>query len=224
MFCTGSSEPIIFFIVKIEFYCIKLTGFGTRKINSFSTSIEVDAYKCGRIAADMFSELCGRNSHFAVVIGDKKIFPHSQKVLAFSSICENVKVLETADNDEKAYNMTKELLEKEHIDGIYVATGIPEGVCKAVLESGLKNKIKLISTDLSENAKQYLMQDVLTATIYQNTFLQGVMAVNILYDFYSKGIEAQKNIFMPPLLFTKESLIADKNFNIFYFLGDMYTS
>ena len=105
--------------------------------------------------------------------------------------------------------MTGELIEKRAISGIYVATGAVSGVCRAVCESGGAGKIKIIATDLSDDCRRNMESGVIYATIYQNTFLQGVMAVSMFHRHFSAGKSLDDKILVPPVLFTKESLLGD---------------
>ena len=53
------------------------------------------------------------------------------------------------------------------------------------------------------------------STIYQNTFFQGVTAVDTLYNYYVAGQKPNEQILVEPIVFTKESLLADNKKNIY---------
>jgi len=185
------------------------------KCSNFSTVIEVDAYKCGRIAAELLENFLPDNSNVAVFVGSKGITPHIEKIKGFSDkIVESGKLklcaaFETEDDDMLSQRMTHELIDKNAIDGIYVATGAVRGVCQAICESGNAGKIKIVATDLSDDCIKNMNNNIICATVYQNTFLQGVMAVNLFYKHFSAGEKFTDIILVPPVLFTKESLLSD---------------
>ena len=92
-----------------------------------------------------------------------------------------------------------------------------DGICKAINESG--KKVKLITTDLLDEYKKYFENDMITATIYQNAFLQGTAAANALYDFFIFGDTPPDVIHISPIIFTKEGLMPDYRTDIHTYLG-----
>lgn len=182
---------------------------------NFSAVIEIDAYKCGRIAAELLENCLPEHSRVAVVVGSKGVTPHLEKIKGFSDRLKEggnlilSAELETRDDDALSHSMVKELISGSEISGIYVATGAVSGVCRAVCDSGKHGKIKIIATDLSDNCRKNINDGVICATLYQNTFFQGVMAVDMLYKHFSAGKTLADKILVPPVIFTKESLLDD---------------
>ena len=78
-------------------------------------TIEVDAKRCGRIAAELLENSLPYDARVAIIIGDKKIWAHNEKVLGFYDRLNETgkiapsQVLESGDDDKIAYNLTKEL-------------------------------------------------------------------------------------------------------------------
>ncbi len=175
--------------------------------------IEVDAYKCGRIAAELLENALPENSEVVVLVGSKSVAPHIEKIKGFTDrIAEGGKLklcaeIETQDNDTLSKTLTEEIIQSRKIGGIYVATGAVSGVCCAVLEGGNMGEIKIVATDLSDACRANMNEKIICATIYQNTFMQGVMAVNLFYKRFTTGEKIAENILVPPVIFTKESLL-----------------
>lgn len=188
------------------------------KCASFSAVIEVDAYKCGRIAAELLENALPENSEVIVLVGSKSVTPHIEKIKGFADrLAESGKLklcaeMETQDDDTLSKAMTGEIIKKREIGGIYVATGAVSGVCNAVMESGSAGKIKVVATDLSNACRANMNKKTIFATIYQNTFLQGVLAVNLFYKKFTTDEKFAGKMLVPPVIFTKESLL-DKNKN-----------
>ncbi len=203
----------------IEVVCV---GIGLLdKGANFPTVIEVDAYKCGRIAAELLENSLPENSRVAIIIGSKQVTPHVDKIKGFADrINESGKLvvsaeLEDMDNNNISYSIAKNLIENEGVDGIFIATSAVSGVCRAVSESGNSGKIKIVATDLSGDCKKNMRDGIICATLYQNTFFQGVTAVDLLYKHFSAGKDIADKILVPPVIYTKESLI-DDSMNIIY--------
>ena len=95
---------------------------------------------------------------------------------------------------EEAYAQTMEYL-KEHPDltGIYVTTGNPEAVAKAVEDSGLK--IKLVVYDHTQGIFRYIKKGIIVAAIGQDPFGQGHDPVIWMYNSLVTG-EALPSEFM----------------------------
>ncbi|MBR5542704.1 MAG: LacI family DNA-binding transcriptional regulator [Oscillospiraceae bacterium] len=186
-------------------------GIGLRdRFAKFSTVIEIDAYKCGRIAAEYLENCLPENSGVAVMLGSKSVMPHAEKLRGFSDrIKESGKLrlcatIETEDDDRASESLTYELIRKKKPDGIYVATGAVSGVCRAVSESG--KAMKIIATDLSADCRNYIKKDIVSATLYQNTFAQGIVAVDMLYKHFSTEARLPEKLLVAPVLFTRECL------------------
>ena len=181
-------------------------------------TIEVDAKRCGRIAAELLENSLPYGARVAIIIGDKKIWAHNEKVLGFYDRLNETgkiapsQVLESGDDDKIAYNLTKEAI-ANGIEGFFIATGAVDGVCRAIGDS--KKSIKVIATDCSSECRGYMDNGLIFSTIYQNTFFQGVTAVDTLYNYYVAGQKPNEQILVEPIVFTKESLLADNKKNIY---------
>lgn len=197
----------------MDVVCVGI-GLLDKSVN-FSAVIEIDAYKCGRIAAELLENCLPENSRVAVIVGSKGVTPHLEKIKGFSDrIKEGGKLilsaeLENRDDDTLSHSIVGNIIINGELDGIYVATGAVSGVCRAVSEKGKTGKIKIIATDLSDDCKKNINDGVIYATLYQNTFFQGVTAVDILYKHFSAGKKLADKILVPPVIFTKESLLDD---------------
>ena len=195
---------------KMDVICV---GMGAPKAHPCLSTIEVDAAKCGRVAAEILEQCLPAGSAVAIIIGSNAVWPHAEKVRGFSQrLAESCLLgfygyLESDDDEQTAYRLTVQLLQQQAVQGIYVATGAVEGVCRAVAACGLSGKIKVIATDLTNACKAYMADGTVSFTIYQNTFLQGVTAVSMLYRYFTAGIVPMQQTAVPPTVFTKESLL-----------------
>ncbi len=86
------------------------------------------------------------------------------------------------------------------------------GALQAVEQAGLKDKIKIIGIDAIADALQAVKQGRLDATVFQDAKGQAYKAVEIAYQLIKKDPIAEKSIFIPFRLVTKD--------NIGEFLGD----
>lgn len=182
----------------------------------FST-VDVDSNCCGRLAAEYLSNILPENSKAAILIGSRDTADHDQKSKSFIMELSKINyvkfagVVESRNNNSIAYIAIKELLESDNqIRGIYVAISIIQGVCKAVIDSGRENMVKIIATDVFDELKEYMDKGLIGATIYQNTFLQGIQAVYILYRYFYENIVPVKLYKVDPILYLHANYNADE--------------
>lgn len=181
--------------------------------------ITVDAPLSGRLAADFLSCTSETKLSAAVFTGSLNISVHKAKTEAFiQRVTEcggnTVKVCETDDNEENAYNAVCELF-KNHpdINGIYVCTSTSRSVCKYIEEKNLKSKVSLIGTDVFPELRSYVKGGVMKATIYQNQEKVGRYAVRRAYEYFniknSYGgcdKEFERNVLISPALFLRANI------------------
>lgn len=94
----------------------------------------------------------------------------------------------THDNHEKAYQVTRALLE-EHPDllGIYNVGGGVRGNARALRESGRSSEIVCIGHELTRFTRQFLIDGTMDAVVDQNPAFQAREAARTLLDFHVKG-------------------------------------
>lgn len=148
-----------------------------------------------------------------VFTGSVKVLGHNQRIFGFHSAIKSrnssikiIDICEVEDDNQRAYDETMLLLEKEAIDGAYISAGGVEGVCKAIEQKGLGGKVMVICHDLTPAAQKYLEKDVICATISQDPYRQGYHPVEILYDYFLDKIMPQEFFYTNNDIITKEKL------------------
>ena len=145
----------------------------------------------GRLAAGMFGLLSGPQANIIIVTGSPLMRMHNQRVQGFfegvSERLEHVRIVEVAecvDIDEIAYQKTQEaLLRLPNVTGIYIAAEGISGVCAAVQDLGFAEKIKIICHDSAYDTIQLLKNNIISATICQEGFLQGLRSAQLMMDY-----------------------------------------
>jgi len=157
-----------------------------------SSIVAVDPELSGRLAAELMAKLVPPASKTAVVTGMLNTEEHRLKTsgfcAGFSSDCSGgqvVAVLEAHESEEESYHKTCELLEREpDLRGIYVSTVNCLPVCRALEKHNLAEAVTLITTDLFPQMVLHLRQGTIRASIYQNPYFQGQLAMRILLDHF----------------------------------------
>ena len=172
--------------------------------------VRVNADLSGRLAADIVKLSLAANKSAAVFIGNKDVKVHQDKSVAFMDSLLPDKtasgVFETQDDPELMYVLTKMLLrDREEIGAIYVASGNFLPVCKCIEDNGAAGRVYVVSTDIYPEQVSYMEKGILSATIYQNSELQGRLAVQSLFSYISEKILPPSVVQVPPQIVLKSN-------------------
>ncbi len=114
----------------------------------------------------------------------------------FAMLREDMQVLDVQyafDDNRMAEMITNGMLkEYEDLTGIYLAASGVQGVCKALNDLGLADKVKVISNDLTAQNVQYLEEGKIRFLIGQDGYRQGYEPVMILFEKIFDGKEPEK--------------------------------
>ncbi len=149
----------------------------------------------GETSCGVLALLTKGKAKTAILTGSKKVLGHNQRIEGFKRIKEIrypdidiVAISETNDRDKIAYMETKEILENYEIDSIViVAAGGVAGVCKAVQEMKMEDRITIVSFDAVPITREMLKQGVIKATICQQPFTQGYKSIELAYNYFVIG-------------------------------------
>lgn len=147
----------------------------------------------GRVAGSTACELlCMRmkpGDKVAVVTGQMTSSIHRSTVNGF---CEELKnwdvelagVYEHHDHPGKAYVMAEQVM-KEHPDlrGLYLGTANSVTFCNRLIQLGYKGKLQIVASDVFPRMMEYIRSGLVFATIFQNPYRQGYLAVKYMYEY-----------------------------------------
>ncbi len=99
-------------------------------------------------------------------------------------------------SEKKAYSITRKLCaENPSIDGLFVTNAYVFIAGRAVRESGLKKKIRIVGFDMNEETERLIREGVVDAVITQEPFRQGYEPVRILHDYLYKNSAPPSSVF-----------------------------
>lgn len=91
--------------------------------------------------------------------------------------------------------ITKGMLDEyKDLAGIYLAASGVQGVCKALEETGLSGKVKVISNDLTDQNIQYLKEGKINFLLGQDAHRQGYEPVLLLFTKLFDGNDPEKEL------------------------------
>lgn len=148
-----------------------------------------DYIKSGQTAGEVMGQISSGSRKAVIVSGSEKILGHNNRIKGFSSVIKQnypeIEIAEIAychDSDEIAYSETKRLLEAHSPNAVYFCAGGIDGGIKAICDSGLAQKIKIITVDDTDNVREYIKNGIVNATICQQPIKQGYLSVISQYD------------------------------------------
>jgi LacI family transcriptional regulator len=179
-----------------------------------SSMVGVDPYLSGKLAAELTAKFLPAESQAAVITGMLSTEEHRAKAEGFRAEFESecpggkvIAVLEAHESEEESYRKTRALLdEKPKLQAIYVSTVNCMPVVRAVQERKRTGKIRLITTDIFQQMIPYLEQGTISASIYQDPYLQGQTAVRILIDHLTNGTLIPKTCYLNPGIVLRSNL------------------
>jgi ribose transport system substrate-binding protein len=109
-------------------------------------------------------------------------------------------------DQEKAYQITRELLERPEIGGIVALNEVSTlGVAGAVRDGAAKDRVLVVGFDNAPEELTLLQQDVIKATVIQRPFDMGYFAVKTAYEYLS-GVPVSRRINTGSLLVTANNM------------------
>ena len=178
-----------------------------------SSSVSVDPNVNGALAAELLAKFVPEGAQVAIVTGMLDTEEHRHKVESFQKHfpLENkgrvLALIEGHEEPGEVYRKVLHLLKRsKDLAGIYVSTVNCIPVCEAVEELGLSGKVKIVATDLFPDLSIYFERGTLTATIYQNPYRQGQLAVRSILDHFLNNKSFPANHYLNPVVALRANL------------------
>ena len=171
----------------------------------------------GCLAGELMGKSVPPNSNVAVVAGMLAATDHRKKTDGFSEAfpryCQGgeiVSIIEGHEDEDESFQKTFELLGRSPlIAGLYVNTVNCLPVCRALGARGLAGKVRLITTDLFAEMAPYFEKGTICASIYQQPYRQGQIAVRLLADHLTTKTS------LPPTVYLSPGVVMSSNFRLF---------
>jgi LacI family transcriptional regulator len=131
---------------------------------------------------------------------------HRTKTEGFSATfpqhCEGgeiVSIIEGHEDEDESFQKTFDLLGRvPTLAGLYVNTVNCLPVCRALGARQMAGKVKLITTDLFAEMAPYFKKGTISASIYQQPYRQGQLAVRTMADNLTSKLPLPANIHLSP--------------------------
>lgn len=157
--------------------------------------VGMDNNRGGRIAAGFMNLLLPDGGKVLPITAHLTHYAHKQRYTSFDreihKSCPKIQLLPLQscfNRDDFAYEIILHAME-EHPDlrGVYVAANGTRGVCEAIADLGLTDKLKVVAFDLNHENREDLERGRIDLIIEQDPYEQGYRPPFLLYDHVVKG-------------------------------------
>ena len=169
----------------------------------------------GSLAAEWIDNFSNGSGKVIAASGDIVTFSHSCNIEGFedylSSSRSRMEVIKIYDKDEPddIYSAVSDALKKNgDVRALYSCTARGTvAVCRAVAESGLKQRPCVVGSDIFEESAQFLKNGILQAIIYKNPYKQAYLGMKTLFNYVIKGeYPSGSTILVTPTVIMKSNL------------------
>lgn len=174
----------------IPVVCVATDAPGTDRL----TCVSADPFISGGLVGELLSRMASGPGRVAVLTGDLSTIDHSEKVRGFKNSLSTHSplvlsaVLESHDDENAAYDQTRNLVLKEgQLKALYVSTANSMGVIRALEELDPECRLAVITTDLFPQIAPFVKSGRILATIHQRPEAQGRLSFEALYNFLVEG-------------------------------------
>ncbi len=173
-----------------------------------------DADTAGRMAAQLLCAAVRERRKTAVLCSHLTNMTQKRLADAFCSAAARYgldapEVYPTGNDPETAAAITKELLQRGEIGGIYVSSANSIPVCKAIEAAAMAGSIGLVTSDVFPELGQYLKNGTVFATIHQDPFRQAKQAFEALFYHILEQRPLPEQILVNPIA------VFDSNLNLY---------
>ena len=182
-----------------------------------SSIVCVEPWLNGCLAGELMGKFLPPNSKVVVVAGMLTALDHRRKTDGFSDAfprhCpggEIVSIVEGHEDEDESFQKTFDLLGRTpNLAGLYVNTVNCLPVCRALGARQLAGKVKLITTDLFAEMTPYFQKGTISASIYQQPYRQGQIAVRLMADHLMAKAS------FPPTVHLSPGVVMSSNLQLF---------
>lgn len=164
----------------------------------------------GELGAELL-EIYNPKGKNALFIGSKDVIGHQGIIQGFANRLnlmgnEPVAVYETQDDEIVGYHLAEKLLrDHPYVNGIFIGTSHSMGVCRKVIEAGRVDDIKIVCVDTFPQIIEYIRKNIIKATVFQNPYLQGKMAVAKMAEYLVTQTIPEKQVLINPRVVLKSN-------------------
>jgi LacI family transcriptional regulator len=154
-------------------------------------SVFADPFTVGAVAGELLARFIPGRGEVGFVTGWRPTKDHADRLRGFvtslsavNPALKLVPIVETHDDEPEAHRRTRAmLLARPSLKGLYISTGNPLPVLRAVEREGRLAGLRVVATDLVPELVDWIRAGKVAATVDQRPLSQGHVAIRSLYQF-----------------------------------------
>ena len=147
-----------------------------------------DSIMQGEYGGKAAAKLLNKSGTVAILHGNHDIKGNVNRCRGFKNYISKIKNIEiiaeidVIDEGKDVYNKAKKMLTTTKPDIIFLTNGFPLSVANAIIDSGLKDRTKVIGYDLTPSLFPHIKNGVIASIISQDAFGQGHDPIIYMYN------------------------------------------
>ena len=178
-----------------------------------SFCVKYNGHVAGRVAAELLWHYGDKTRPVLIASGGEPLYSIHQAMVEGFKEQLAVTPLKLAgvrahyDDPQIAYEDTLRMIDAvPDLGGIYVNSFNSLGVIHAVVERGLAGKICLVTSDIYQELRAYIMEGTVSASIFQNQYQQGKKGLRMLYHSIADGVKQPDTTLIEPQIILRSNL------------------
>ncbi len=169
-----------------------------------SVCVSVDGVCAGMLAAEILNLSCSEK-RVAILTGNKDASINKDNVLGFIEYAKThpfaqIDVFEHQDLSQRALEQLSVILSKNEYDGLYISTACSIYLYEYQKTAQIPPNMRIVTTDLFEENRALLKEEIVCATIFQDPYLQGRRVIEMLNQRINGSVEKSEYMLTPQLV------------------------
>ena len=160
-------------------------------------------YEGGRTAGGLMRLVTEGKANLGIITGSSQVLCHTERIAGFLDVIRKtapdiqlLTIEKNHDDEFESYEVTKRFLtEYPQADAIFFAAAGLQGGCRAILNTGRQNHMKVICFDAETAVPSMVECGLVCASISQQPRKQGSLPLELLFDFLTTGNPPEQDVY-----------------------------
>lgn len=152
-------------------------------------------FHSGETAGGLMHLITHGEVNIGIITGSPNILCHTERIAGFTACITThypqLKIIQTIENNDDdiiSYDLTTKLLtEHPEINALFFTAGGVYGGCRAVTTLKRESDITILTFDDIPTTREYILNNIISATICQQPVVQGSKPLDILFAYLTAG-------------------------------------
>lgn len=172
----------------------------TRRLCGVTSNFET----IGSISAELLCDCTPAGARFIVAAGDRLLPSHRQTMVGFDRYLSRYdpgrvtfKIQEYYNTQEIISLFKEQLKDSQEEYGVFSCSARHTILlCRTIAEMGIKDRVRVVGSDLFDESVQYIREGILTATIYKSPARQAYLGLQVLTDYLIRQQVPRQDVVM----------------------------